>query len=367
MHYFSLKNIFKTLGFSVVAAVLVLAMFGFAPAAFANLTNSLTVDFGYTGSADGVTISPVETTGFSQLIGRYYVAGSLDFDPADLVGTDYTVELRFGDRNNDIADLNLIDPDQNGASKVLFKSRVSIPTRDITFESPDSSGVGSLPVIPNPNGKEFFARVYVVNDGTNQETLIATQSLGAYSSLVEEENSAGNPGGGDGNENQNNNNNDRISINNNSGDSNTNTNNTSNTNNNNDDDRISINNNSDNNNNNNNNNTTTITEFSKLQNPLGEGGVRSFTGFVERVLNIVIMVGVPIVVLAIIWSGFLYVKAQGNPEKIKAAHQTLFWTIIGAVLLIGSYTIATAIQGTVEKIGTGEITGSRITHDRDIA
>jgi hypothetical protein len=93
--------------------------------------------------------------------------------------------------------------------------------------------------------------------------------------------------------------------------------------------------------------------FSCLGNPLGQGGVKSFTGFIERVLNIVIRLGIPVVVLAIIWSGFLYVKAQGNSEQVKKAHQALMWTIVGAVLLIGSYTIATAIQKTVTDIGTG--------------
>lgn len=112
--------------------------------------------------------------------------------------------------------------------------------------------------------------------------------------------------------------------------------------------------------------TETAEKFRYLSNPLdgGEGKtpIVSFTDFIARLLNIVIMVGIPIVVLAIIWAGFLYVKAQGNPEKIKAAHQTLLWTIIGAALLIGSYTIAKAIEGTVEKIGT---TSSIMQQDND--
>jgi len=102
-------------------------------------------------------------------------------------------------------------------------------------------------------------------------------------------------------------------------------------------------------------------EFDKLQNPLcqntGDGTVCSspigtVTEFIERILNIVIMIGIPIVVLALIWAGFLYVKAQGSPDKITEAHKTLLWTIVGAALLMGSWAIANAIKETVEDIGT---------------
>lgn len=103
-------------------------------------------------------------------------------------------------------------------------------------------------------------------------------------------------------------------------------------------------------------------QFDKLKNPLcattGDSTVcsspiESVTEFIERILNIVIMIGMPIVVLALIWAGFLYVKAQGNSEKIKEAHKTLLWTVVGAGLLMGSWAIANAIKQTVVDIGTG--------------
>lgn len=102
-------------------------------------------------------------------------------------------------------------------------------------------------------------------------------------------------------------------------------------------------------------------EFDKLKNPLcatsGDSTVcskpiESVTEFIERILNIVIMIGIPIVVLAIIWAGFLYIKAQGNPEKLKEANKTLIWTVVGAALLMGAWAIANAIKETVVEIGT---------------
>lgn len=87
----------------------------------------------------------------------------------------------------------------------------------------------------------------------------------------------------------------------------------------------------------------------KINNPL-KGGIDSIPAFIEAILNIVLTVGVPIVVLAIIYSGFLFVKAQGNAEAISKAKKAFMYTLIGAALLLGSFVIANAIKGTVDEI-----------------
>ncbi|MFT6361383.1 MAG: hypothetical protein ACJA2Z_000366 [Candidatus Paceibacteria bacterium] len=88
----------------------------------------------------------------------------------------------------------------------------------------------------------------------------------------------------------------------------------------------------------------------RLGNPLENGGVRDIPTLVREILKIVITVGVPIVALAIIYSGFLFVAAQGNPEKLKKAKETLLYVIIGAAILLGAYVIAEAIEATVAAI-----------------
>lgn len=116
-------------------------------------------------------------------------------------------------------------------------------------------------------------------------------------------------------------------------------------------------------------------QFDKLKNPLcattGDSTIcsepiESVTDFIERILNIVVMIGMPIVVLALIWAGFLYVKAQGNSEKIKEAHTTLLWTVVGAGLLMGSWAIANALRQTVVDIGTGAGLSTIIQDDREL-
>lgn len=88
----------------------------------------------------------------------------------------------------------------------------------------------------------------------------------------------------------------------------------------------------------------------KIENPLKSSGIETIPGFIEAALNMVMIVGVPLVALAIIYSGFLFVSAQGNSEKISEAKTTLKYTLIGAALLLGSWVIAQAIQGTINEI-----------------
>jgi hypothetical protein len=87
----------------------------------------------------------------------------------------------------------------------------------------------------------------------------------------------------------------------------------------------------------------------KINNPLSNN-INSIPAFIEAILNIVLTVGVPIVVLAIIYCGFLFVKAQGNSEELGKAKQAFIYTLIGAALLLGAFVIANAIKGTVDEI-----------------
>ena len=88
----------------------------------------------------------------------------------------------------------------------------------------------------------------------------------------------------------------------------------------------------------------------KIENPLGEGNLETIPDFIAKLVEIVLKVGIPIVALAIIYTGFLFVAAQGNPEKITKAKKSLVYTLIGAALLLGAFVIATAIGAVVDDI-----------------
>lgn len=78
--------------------------------------------------------------------------------------------------------------------------------------------------------------------------------------------------------------------------------------------------------------------------------VDTISEFIKAIVDAVLIIGIPIVVLAIIYTGFLFVKAQGNSEELTKAKKALLYTLIGAALLLGAFVIANAIQATVVDI-----------------
>ncbi len=87
--------------------------------------------------------------------------------------------------------------------------------------------------------------------------------------------------------------------------------------------------------------------FSKLNNPIQS---KNLQDFVRNILEGVIKIGVPLVALAVIYSGFLFVSAIGNPGKIEEAKSALTNTLIGAALLLGAWAIAELVVETVKSL-----------------
>jgi len=88
---------------------------------------------------------------------------------------------------------------------------------------------------------------------------------------------------------------------------------------------------------------------SKINNPLGDK-ITDLPSFIKIVVEIVLTVGIPILALAIIYTGYLFVAAQGNSNKLKEAKDALLAVLIGGALLLGAFVIAEAIGGTVDDI-----------------
>jgi hypothetical protein len=62
------------------------------------------------------------------------------------------------------------------------------------------------------------------------------------------------------------------------------------------------------------------------------------------------MVLAPIIVLMIIYAGFLFVTAQGDPQKLSKAKKAFLWAIIGAVIILGARLLAAAIAQTISSL-----------------
>jgi len=85
----------------------------------------------------------------------------------------------------------------------------------------------------------------------------------------------------------------------------------------------------------------------KIVNPLAGNGIDSVQGLIQKILEGALKIGIPIVALAIIYCGFLFVFARGNSEKLTKARDALLYTLIGAAILLGAWSIAKLISATV--------------------
>jgi len=91
---------------------------------------------------------------------------------------------------------------------------------------------------------------------------------------------------------------------------------------------------------------------SGIRNPIGSK-ISSIEQFVNEILKIVIALGTPVAVLFLVYSGFKFVVAQGNTEKLKEARQFFTWTLVGIVILLGAQVLSTVIAGTIKQLGVG--------------
>lgn len=88
-----------------------------------------------------------------------------------------------------------------------------------------------------------------------------------------------------------------------------------------------------------------------LVNPLGAG--TDLTTLLGEVLDFVVNIGAIVVILMIVFVGYKFVVARGNPAKITEARQALLWTVVGALILLGAKAIAIGICETTNALSTG--------------
>jgi len=92
-----------------------------------------------------------------------------------------------------------------------------------------------------------------------------------------------------------------------------------------------------------------------ISNPFNCGGTSNCTllTLLTAILNNIIM---PVAALAcaawVIWAGFKFVMAKGNPPEITKAKQNLLWALIGVGVILGAAGISAVLQTTVQSFLT---------------
>lgn len=87
-----------------------------------------------------------------------------------------------------------------------------------------------------------------------------------------------------------------------------------------------------------------------LENPLK---FSSIANFIEGVLEAVVMIALPIIVAFMVYAGFKFIFAQGNEGKLKTAKENFMYVIIGTIMILGAWVLATLIGATVTQLLRG--------------
>jgi len=85
----------------------------------------------------------------------------------------------------------------------------------------------------------------------------------------------------------------------------------------------------------------------QFTNPLGN---ITLYDFLLKILNSLIYILFPVIIIMMVYTGFLFVAAQGNETKLQEAKRALVWTVIGALIVLGSKALALAIKATINSI-----------------
>lgn len=86
-----------------------------------------------------------------------------------------------------------------------------------------------------------------------------------------------------------------------------------------------------------------------LQNPIKVNSISELILIVTRVVR---YIAIPFVVLAIMYSGWLYIwgSVKGSGGDINKAHNAIWWTVIGAFVLLSAELIAQVMKNTIESV-----------------
>lgn len=86
----------------------------------------------------------------------------------------------------------------------------------------------------------------------------------------------------------------------------------------------------------------------QLENPLA--GVGGLMELLNKIIDFVMLLAIPVIVIMIIWVGLQFVLARGNETEITKAKQMFFWVIIGAVIILSAKLIITIVESTINAL-----------------
>lgn len=89
---------------------------------------------------------------------------------------------------------------------------------------------------------------------------------------------------------------------------------------------------------------------SELQTGTGEAGLLSL---IQNLIQVVLGILGVLLVLYILYAGWLWFSSQGDKDKIKKAKDILINSVIGLLLIVAAYSIATFVIASLGQVTTG--------------
>lgn len=74
---------------------------------------------------------------------------------------------------------------------------------------------------------------------------------------------------------------------------------------------------------------------------------KAITEILEGFIRAVMYVGTPAVVVLVMWTGFLFIAAQGSPDGLTKAKKMSLITLISGVVLLGLWSLVTLVGDTL--------------------
>lgn len=93
--------------------------------------------------------------------------------------------------------------------------------------------------------------------------------------------------------------------------------------------------------------TPSLVSAATLTNPIAYTTVYEF---VRAMLGVVVRIGVLVLGIMIVYSGFLFVTAQGNTQKLEEAKKSFIWVVIGGAIVLGAWGLSLAIADVISVI-----------------
>ena len=73
--------------------------------------------------------------------------------------------------------------------------------------------------------------------------------------------------------------------------------------------------------------------------------------FLSALFKIIAEIGAVVLAFYIVYTGYLFVTAQGNEQNLQKAKESLKWVLIGGAIILGAQVLSNAILQTITDIG----------------